>query len=58
MFCGKNTVEPTLIGGGRGREKGREKAEFIACKSNERSYFSGDFYIILFTIARSQNCPE
>ena len=21
MFCGKNTVEPTLIGGGKGREK-------------------------------------
>ena len=28
-------MEPTLIGWG----KGREKTEFSACKSNERSYF-------------------
>ena len=57
-FCGKNAVEPTLIGGGKGRENGREKAEFIACKSNERSYFSVHFYIILFAIQRSQGCPD
>ena len=57
-FCGKNTVEPILIGGGKGREKGREKAEFIACKTNERSYFSVDFYIILFAIQHSQDCPD
>ena len=39
-------------GGGKGREKGREKAEFIAYN------FSVDFYIILFAIQRNQDCPD
>ena len=51
-FCGKNTVEQTLIDGGKGREKGREKAEFIAYN------FSVDFYIMLSAIQRSQDCPD